>query len=304
MNNYIKILRQFIFLIIGVFFFFGCNNDTKKVNLESQNESHQFFYPPIYPWHIVDIWWNFNEETNNFANLSIDFEIIGKIDDRKVDLYIAPMGLGKINNISFYGGIQTNSGGWKSKNSRKIIKIGRGGIFSRWSKNDKPISLDYADGDNNTYYESAGYEGQFVSVRSSIKWKEGKYKYIVRKLTTTPEYAWFGAFIYDYSENKEFYIGSLKFEGSTFKYSSNHASFLEVYGNKSYIPEVSVIYYPPIINSITKSSKKVTINFPKNNSKLESVPRFAEIEPVNTAIMVTTIPEGINDNLRNRIIEY
>jgi hypothetical protein len=257
-------------------------------------------YPPKTPWHLADIWWTATSEAEDFTELSIDFEIIGELGD-DVLLYIAPMGLGQLNGTSFYGGIQTDAGGWKTKESRKNIKFGKGGIFSRWSKDDKPISLDYADGDANTHYESAGYEGHFASVRTKFHWSEGKYKYSVRKLKTTEEngadFSWFGAYVYDYKSDKEHYIGALKFAGSKCQLGKKHAAFVEVYGGsvKSEIPQITVIFNEPKVNGQRRVLASTAINYPNNNYESKDLPRYAYSQVGNHKVVVMTIPSGLKD---------
>jgi len=268
-------------------------------------------YPPTTPWHLADIWWLSNKETSDFIYLSIDFEIVGKVSDGTL-LYIAPMGLGKLNGVSFYGGIQTNAGGWKTKKDRKNIKFGKGGIFSRWSKDGKPITLDYAQGDTNTYYESAGYEGNFVSVRKKFNWGEGKYKYTVKKLNSVKVngdiFTWFGAYVYDYKNNKKYYIGSLKFKGSKFKYGKQHAAFIEIYGGeqKSEIPQITVIFSTPKINGKQLITKSITINYPQNGYKSNDITRFAysKVDKNKNKIEIITIPTGLKDGKTSEIHKF
>lgn len=285
---------KFIILFISLVSLIGCESEVNQDSTISTGEEK--FYPPKYPWHLADVWWQASNETENFNNLSIDFEVIGEIDNQ-VDLYIAPMGLGSLNDIHFYGGIQTNTGGWESKESRERIEIGRGAIFSRWSKDDQPISLDHAQGNSETYFESAGYEGEFVSVRTKISWSEGKYTFSIRKLENNSHYAWFGAFVFSHKKNKEFYIGSLKFEGSTFIYGKKHAAFVEVYGNESCIPEVTVVFYEPKINGKSRKIDQITVNYPNNDYQSNTTPRFAHTQSVDNTIIVTTIPSGLNDGI-------
>ncbi len=260
------------------------------------------YYPPKTPWHLVDIWWVTADETYDFKELSIDFEIIGKLSKNHL-LYIAPMGLGSLNGIKFYGGIQTNCGGWQTKKDRTITKFGKGGIFSRWSKDGDPINIDYAQGDKNTHYECAGYEGNFVSVRNKFHWDEGKYRYSVKKLRTVLEggntFTWFAAYVYCYNSANEYYVGSLKFEGDTFTYGKRHAAFLEIYGGtiRSEIPKIIVIFNEPKINGRKRNIKSTTINYPDNGYKSDNRLRFAYTKIDTDKVAVITTPAGLNDGV-------
>ncbi|MDR2981359.1 MAG: hypothetical protein LBV12_03830, partial [Puniceicoccales bacterium] len=132
---------------------------------------------PNLPWHMVNLWWNFEKETADFQSFSIDFSINQTVDSSKLNLYIAPIGYGKFNEVGFYGGIQTNSGGWPAAKIDEKWRhdIGKGAIFSRWGKG--AMSLDNARAAIDGVYESAGYEGDFVSVRRPFPWTAGKYTY-------------------------------------------------------------------------------------------------------------------------------
>ena len=55
---------------------------------------------PKLPWHLVNIWWDFEQPTAHFESLAVDVTI-----DRDVpatyNLYISPCGLGKMNGQQF-----------------------------------------------------------------------------------------------------------------------------------------------------------------------------------------------------------
>ena len=64
------------------------------------------------PWHLVDYWWDFGKDTE-FESYEVDFSLSNDVDP-KVRLYIAPIGLGHFNKVAFYGGIQTQSDGYRT----------------------------------------------------------------------------------------------------------------------------------------------------------------------------------------------
>ena len=64
------------------------------------------------PWHLVDYWWDFGKDTE-FESYEVDFTLSNDVDP-KVRLYIAPIGLGYFNKVAFYGGIQTQSDGYRT----------------------------------------------------------------------------------------------------------------------------------------------------------------------------------------------
>ena len=98
---------------------------------------------PRLPWHLADVWWSFDKPTPGFESLSVDVTIDRDISD-SYNLYIAPVGIAKINGLQFYGGLQTNVNGWASRKSRTRVHPGKGAIFSRWSHDLKqPIGLNH-----------------------------------------------------------------------------------------------------------------------------------------------------------------
>ena len=87
------------------------------------------------PWHLVDYWWDFGKETE-FTSYEVDFILSNDVDP-KVRLYIAPIGLGHLNKVPFYGGIQTQSDGFRTHpHPRRREYIGKGALFSRWNERD------------------------------------------------------------------------------------------------------------------------------------------------------------------------
>ncbi|MEO8379864.1 MAG: hypothetical protein ABI779_09400, partial [Acidobacteriota bacterium] len=170
------------------------------------------FTPPRYPWHLVDLWWTSAASTPTFSELAIDFEIVGEVPDG-VDLYIAPLGLVQVGKIPAYGGVQTAIRGWPGKKDRRMLPIGRGGIFSRWSVDGEPVSLDEATGPAGTHYEAADYEDEFVSVRRHVAWKSGRYTYFLRRSKMSGG-LWLKASVRELASGQETEIGSLRFDAS------------------------------------------------------------------------------------------
>ncbi len=83
---------------------------------------------PKRPWHVANIWWDFEKPVEHFTSLEMDVTI-----DRDVpstyNLYISPCGIAKINGLQFYGGIQTNINGWASRENHDAIFPGRARFF-------------------------------------------------------------------------------------------------------------------------------------------------------------------------------
>ncbi|MBA4191578.1 MAG: hypothetical protein C0467_26665 [Planctomycetaceae bacterium] len=225
---------------------------------------------PRYPWHVANIWWDLAGKTEHFDSLAIDVTI-----DRDVpatcNLYIAPVGVGFINGLQFYGGIQTNINGWASKESRERVFPGKGAIFSRWSKDQKtPIGLDHVKGaGDDSLVESAGYEGEFTSVRRPFAWTKGTYTYEIVKDATEKKdgkpHTWFRCQVKD-AAGKAHPVGSIRFEGDDFTFWDRHSAFVEVYSTSkipaSNIPKVNVTFGWPRINGKKVEVKKASAYYP------------------------------------------
>ena len=128
------------------------------------------------PWHLVDYWWDFGKDTE-FESYEVDFNLSNDVDP-KVRLYIAPIGLGHFNKVAFYGGIQTQSDGYRTHpHPRRREYIGKGAIFSRWGERDIKATRKSEGG----LFESGGYEGDFISVRNKCNWTKGRYTYRLKR---------------------------------------------------------------------------------------------------------------------------
>lgn len=207
--------------------------------------------PPL-PWHVANVWWDFEKPVEHFASLEMDITIDRDVPS-EYNLYISPCGIAKINGLQFYGGIQTNINGWATKQSRERVHRGKGGIFSRWSSDKTtPIGLDHVrTAAEDCLVESAGYEGEFASVRRPFVWTKGTYTWCITKGAAEGERTWFTCTIRDVS-GVVHDVGSLRFEGSDFTFWEKHSAFVEVYSTSkipnSGIPKVNVTFGWPRLN--------------------------------------------------------
>ena len=209
-------------------------NGSRKVGYFKDDEFVKEFEIPL-PWHLVDIYYDLKEVTD-FKSMSIDIDISDSIPDSTA-LYIAPFGIGSINNHYFYGGIQTQADGFLHKpyhqNPEVICKIGRGIIFSRWDQR----STDAIQLAPNGYAASNDDEGDFISVRNKFHWGKGKYRLT---LFTTGKHVsvndtictFVGMKIYSYGNKTNQLAGYLAFPGEKLKLHKTLAIFVELYGDK------------------------------------------------------------------------
>lgn len=224
-----------------------------SVLLLSQNNNN-FDLPP-FPWHTVNITWIFQNPTTEIERLNMDITI-----DRDVptdfSLYISPFNTA-FNHIEFYAGMQTDIMGWTDKNQRNYVKVGKGGIFSRWSAiPDEKIGFEYIDLLPNGLCESAGNEGNYCSVRCPFVWTKGAYTLSLVKNETVifknSPHIWVSYEITDKSNNETQKIGRLLFEGDSLFIKQDIGAFVEIYDGElsaKSIPEVNVTFGCPIINN-------------------------------------------------------
>lgn len=227
---------------------------------------------PKRPWHVVNFWWDFEKPVEHFKSLEMDVTI-----DRDVpatyNLYISPCGIAKINDLQFYGGIQSNINGWVSDEKRERVHPGKGAIFSRWSSDKKtPIGLHHVrKAGPDCLVESAGYEGEFASVRRPYPWTKGTYTWSITKGETEmvdgKPATWFHCRVKDHAKpDAVFDVGSLRFEGGDFTFWAKHSAFVEVYSTakipKSNIPKVGVTFGWPRLNGEKVALKKTSVFYP------------------------------------------
>lgn len=248
---------------------------------------------PRSPWHLADIWWRFEKPTPDFESLEVDVTIDRDIPDT-YNLYVSPVGIAKMNGLQFYGGLQTNVNGWASKESRTRVHPGRGAIFSRWSHDLKqPIGLAHVRTARGGLCESAGYEGQFCSVRRTYPWTVGSYTYSILKgdlefLESQP-HTWFHCLVRSHATGTTTYVGSLRFEGAEFTFWDRNAAFVEVYATskipRSGIPKVHVTFGYPRINGSAPSLKSAYAYYNSDKS-----PQCAKTRVEGRSIVVEVGP--------------
>lgn len=237
-------------------------------------------YAPM-PWHLVDHWWDIGQDAP-FESLAVDVTISADVPS-SVNLYIAPIGLGRLSKAPFYGGIQTQADGY-TKQDQKLRAIGPGFLFSMWGERSHD-AIRPADGG---LCQSSGHEGDFISVRRPFEWKKGKYTYRLVKMDREEingkPYTWVGAFIYSHDRGENLFIGALRFKGENLVLERKVANFVEVYGRRrpvADIPKVTVTFGPPVVNG--KAPKKPTAEaiYP------QGVPDYAQTEAKDGSLVVS-----------------
>ncbi|HNQ73897.1 MAG TPA: hypothetical protein PKN95_09870 [Verrucomicrobiota bacterium] len=252
---------------------------------------------PPQPWHLADVWWTFEQPTTNFQSLAVDVTIDRDVPDT-VNLYVSPCGIAKINGLDFYGGLQSNINGWANATNHTRLHPGKGAIFSRWSSDKQtPVGLENVRvAGTNCLVESAGYEGEFASVRRPLQWTKGTYTYQITKaqteITDGKTNTWFTCRVKD-PAGHEHEIGSLRFEGADFTFWARHAAFVEVYSTakipRSAIPEVTVTFGYPRVNGIAPKLKAASVVHPGPGERSGS-PDAARAVAEGSSVVVTVGP--------------
>lgn len=251
------------------------------------------------PWHTTDLYWEGSTSVPDVKRIGVTFTVDRDVPDT-VNLYIAPMGGQHLNKIMFYGGIQSNVNGWPSPTIRRRVHPGPGAIFSRWG--GAPVSIDAAKPVEGGLCESAGYEGEFVSVRKPIRWMAGTYTWELRREETVQlkgrPHTWFACFLRDHERNKEHRVGALRFEGEAFSFNGRSTSFVEIYATskipRSGVPEVNVTFQPPSVNGKTLSPRSVSVYHPRKGDRGSPSPVIGRAK---------VIGKGVQVELHNQILE-
>ena len=232
------------------------------------------------PWHLVDIWWDVGRDVQ-FESYSIDVTIKDQVA-ADVNLYIAPLGLGHLNKIPFYGGLQTQADGY-TKRDRRLRQIGPGFLMSMWGERSHDAIRPAVGG----FCQSSGHEGDFVSVRRAYSWSPGKYTYRVVRMdqqkVQDKTATWVGAFVYSHAKDENIFVGALRFPADKLVLSRRLASFVEVYGRRlpvEKIPKVTVIFDNLRINGDAVAGPGVMAVYPKG------VPDYAVAKLIKDQLVI------------------
>lgn len=296
----------FAVIVCCVSVFRASAEETDPASLTAQEQAEKLGIElPRLPWHVADFWWYFDKPVEHFESLDVDITIDRDLPD-DVNLYISPLGVAELNGLQCYGGLQTNVNGWAGKESRERVHPGRGAIFSRWStEKNNPIGLGHVRMPAGGLCESAGYEGEFCSVRRPFGWGKGTHTYsIIKGDTETVDgkaQTWFHCMVRSHQTQVSTYVGSLRFEGTDFTYWPRHSAFLEIYSTakipKSKIPRVVVTFGYPRLNGKKPELKSAKVNY--NAEGGAKAPACAVARAEGDSIVAEIGPIFVRDNARN-----
>lgn len=200
------------------------------------------------PWHLLNVRVTFDRAPETFETFCVRFRVEGEVGEN-VNLYFSPFN-STINQLPFYGGVQTAISGLDADGHRSAG--GRGGIFSRWRERDT-AAIERAPGG---LIESSGHEGDFIGVRNSFAWDEGRYRLCLRKserIDGAPlpagfdaddiafgwgryEHTWVRMEATDLNAGTTTFVGALAIPGRTLALGKDNTLFAEIYGRPSPFP--------------------------------------------------------------------
>ena len=196
------------------------------------------------PEHMVYVWWGWPAGEDGFRELVVDVSVHNEVDgfDGQHGLYIQ---LGRAlspisNSIS------------ASKQTRPLTPRRETSATSdSYSPVGTPETLAWARTSPSGWNESAGYEGDFISVRAPYDWGVGEYRLRLAPDGADQDGEWFSLWITALTTGVTTWAGSLKFP-----YHDNEAIIaplsyanIEIYGTEDIrpidIPEMSISVEPP-----------------------------------------------------------
>ncbi len=249
------------------------------------------------PWHLVDVWWDVGQDTP-FESYSIDVTIKDPVP-ADINLYIAPIGLGHLNGIPFYGGVQTQADGY-TKQNRRLRKIGPGFLMSMWGERGHDAIRPALGG----FCQSSGHEGDFISVRRAYAWTPGKYTYRVvrmdREVVAKKPCTWVGAFVYSHTRDENVFVGALRFPAEKLVLARRLASFVEIYGRRipvEKIPKVQVTCGNLKVNGQVITRPGVMAVYPKG------VPDYAAARLLESDLVIQ-VGEPVKDRRTRREVLF
>lgn len=226
--------------------------ETMTVSVTAECSRPPFVYPdgPVLPrqtavptpWHLTSVGVELQNMPAYLESFCTTFRIDGEVDP-DTNFYFSPFN-GRINGISYYGGIQARIDGLNASGSR--LRRNQGAIFSRWEERDLQATMRANDGLN----QSLGNEGEFISVRNDFLWGEGHYRLCLDKGDAIagdplPEeyeieeihFAW-GKYAHtwvrmeatDLQSGATAFVGALAFPGSMLALRDYNILFAEIYG--------------------------------------------------------------------------
>jgi hypothetical protein len=177
-------------------------------------------------WRLVEVWWDLGKE-HVFDSLGFDVTISDDIS-QKAKLFLAPIGLGYLNETPFQGGLQTLAEVGAGDEERPG-PTGPGLIFTMSTER----SLDSARAAAGGFRSGSRREGDSVSVLRFYAWTKGKYTYKIKRAARQDIhgklFTWIQASVVRHDKHDEVFVGSLRFPGDQLMLSRQLASFVEIY---------------------------------------------------------------------------
>ena len=245
-------------------------------------------------WRLVEVWWDLGEE-RAFDSLGLDVTISDDLPPM-ADLFLAPIGLGYLNETPFQGGLQTlvETG---SRGKAPPGPHGPGLIFTLPAEH----SIDATRPALGGLRRSSGPDRDSVSVVRPYAWTKGKYSYRIkrkdREIIRGKPFTWVQATLVRHHEHDELFLGSLRFPGDQLMLSRQLASFVEIYTPVRTLeetPKFSVTLENLQINGRPVENLTALAEYP------EGVPDFAVASGNGTSVSIT-LGQSVPDRRTRRV---
>jgi hypothetical protein len=258
------ILRHLTFVLLGLWLVFPAQAEEAYRKL---------------PWHLVNIHWTMEAgvEAEEFHEFTLDVSLENDPGE-SLRFYISPFTFNFLNGPLVYGGLQTHVGKLPPNRQRGII-------FSRWGERREDFIRHPPDG----AWESAGYEGNFISTRAPLAWRAGQHqmrlsRHPAAKPTDAPGH-WVGfSFCLEMVECRS--AGELGFAEAKPRMPRHFISFVEIYGkeaNLANLKNFSVTFARPKLNGRPVRIERLDALFPPD---IPAIAKVRRVDPFTVRIEI------------------
>jgi hypothetical protein len=228
-------------------------------------------------WNQIDLYYYLPDTSVDVKTYSMDFELFDEVP-ANTSLTIATHGGGTINNISFWGGLQTDWGGYihpkNMDDESQYQEIERSFNFTRWDET-RTEALRLAP---NGFCFVDDSEESTIGVSNKFNWKKGQYTITLYasdvKVTLDGKvHTFVGLKVLDKSNGKTTEMGMLAFPGEKLRFGAQMNMFVQVYNEKGTLeqtPKLSMAFTNFKLNDKLIEPKDVQTYFPYN------MPHWAE----------------------------
>jgi hypothetical protein len=238
-------------------------------------------------WTQINLFYYLADTAVDIKTYSIDFELLDEVP-ANTSMTIATHGGGTINNINYWGSLQTDWGGFENpqylSDENQYQEIGRSFNFSRWDET-RTEALRLAP---NGYCYVDDSEEPTIGVSNIFNWKKGKYTITLYasdiKVTIDGRiHTMVGIRLLDKSNGKTTETGMLAFPGDKLRFGSQMNMFLQIFnedGTLEQTPKISMTFTNFKLNDKLIDPMDVETYFPYN------MPHWAEASLIENGFRI------------------